>query len=119
MTEPVSKMREPASGDRYRIVRNVTLVGAVVDLVLGVVKLSVGWIAHSQALIADGIHSLSDLSTDLLIVYAAKQSYREADQDHPYGHGRIETVATMVLAGVLIAVGHRNYLRRGAPAVPS
>ena len=105
MSEPVSKMRELASGDRYRIVRDVTLVGAVIDLVLGVVKLSVGWIAHSQALIADGIHSLSDLSTDLLIVYAAKQSYREADQDHPYGHGRIETVATMVLAGVLIAVG--------------
>ena len=50
------------------------------------------------------MHSLSDLSTDLLIVYAAKHSYREADADHPYGHGRIETVATVMLAGALIIV---------------
>ncbi len=105
MIETGAKTRDPVSGDRYRIVRKVTLVGAVVDLGLGVVKLSVGWAAHSQALIADGVHSLSDLSTDLLIIYAAKHSYRDADADHPYGHGRIETVATVVLAFVLIVVG--------------
>lgn len=105
MIESAAKIRESPGADRYRIVRKVTLVGAVVDLALGVVKLSVGWTAHSQALIADGVHSLSDLSTDLLIVYAAKHSHREADADHPYGHGRIETVATMVLAGALVLVG--------------
>lgn len=88
---------------RYREVRKVTLVGAVIDLLLGVVKIMVGVISGSQALIADGIHSLSDLATDFLVIFAAKHSHREADDEHPYGHGRIETVATVIL-GVALAV---------------
>lgn len=75
------------------------------DLTLGVVKLFVGWLAHSQALIADGVHSLSDLATDMLVLIAAKHAHREADADHPYGHGRIETAATVGLGIALIAVG--------------
>lgn len=89
---------------RYRDVRRVTLIGSVVDLVLGVAKILVGWLAHSEALIADGIHSLSDLATDILVLYAAKHSHREADEGHPYGHGRIETVATVGLGVALILV---------------
>ncbi|HFD79823.1 MAG TPA: cation transporter, partial [Gammaproteobacteria bacterium] len=89
---------------RYREVRRVTVVGAVVDLVLGVVKILVGWLSQSQALIADGVHSLSDLATDFIVLYAAKHSHREADEDHPYGHGRIETLATVGLGIGLIAV---------------
>jgi cation diffusion facilitator family transporter len=89
---------------RYREVRKVTLVGAVLDLVLGVVKIQIGVIAGSQALIADGIHSLSDLATDFLVLFAAKHSHREADAEHPYGHGRIETVATVALGVALIIV---------------
>ena len=85
----------------------VTLVGAVVDLLLGVAKVVVGLAAGSQALVADGIHSFSDLATDFLVLFAAKHAHREADVEHPYGHGRIETVATVVLgiALVLVAVG--------------
>ena len=92
---------------RYREVRKVTLVGAVVDLLLGIVKILVGTTANSQALIADGVHSLSDLATDFLVLFAAKHSHREADEEHPYGHGRIETVATVILgvALALVAVG--------------
>ena len=92
---------------RYREVRNVTVVGAVVDLLLGIVKIMVGTAANSQALVADGVHSLSDLATDFLVVFAAKHSHREADEEHPYGHGRIETVATVILgvALVLVAIG--------------
>ncbi len=92
---------------RYREVRKVTVVGGVVDLLLGIVKILVGTVAGSQALIADGVHSLSDLATDFLVVYAAKHSHREADEEHPYGHGRIETVATVILgvALVLVAIG--------------
>ena len=92
---------------RYRDVRTVTLVGAVVDLVLGVLKIVVGSLASSQALVADGIHSLSDLATDFLVLFASKHAHREADDEHPYGHGRIETVATVVLgvALVVVAVG--------------
>jgi cation diffusion facilitator family transporter len=92
---------------RYREVRKVTVVGGIVDLLLGVVKILVGMAASSQALIADGVHSLSDLATDFLVVFAAKHSHREADKEHPYGHGRIETLATVILgvALVLVAIG--------------
>ena len=92
---------------RYREIRKVTVVGGVVDLLLGIVKIMVGKVAGSQALIADGVHSLSDLATDFLVVFAAKHSHREADEEHPYGHGRIETVATVILgvALVLVAIG--------------
>jgi cation diffusion facilitator family transporter len=89
---------------RYSEVRNITLIGAAVDLVLGVAKLVVGTIASSQALIADGVHSLSDLATDFLVIFAAKHAHREADEEHPYGHGRIETVATVILGVALVVV---------------
>lgn len=89
---------------RYHEIRKVTLIGSVVDLVLGVVKIAVGLVAGSQALLADGVHSLSDLATDFLVIFAAKHAHREADEDHPYGHGRIETVATVALGFVLVIV---------------
>lgn len=92
---------------RYREVRKVTVVGGVVDLLLGIVKIVVGMTGNSQALLADGVHSLSDLATDFLVLFAAKHSHREADEEHPYGHGRIETVATVILgvALALVAIG--------------
>jgi len=89
---------------RYREVRKVTLIGSLVDLLLGIAKILVGWLAHSQALVADGIHSLSDLATDVIVLYAAKHSHREADEDHPYGHGRIETLATVGLGVTLVLI---------------
>jgi len=89
---------------RYREVRKVTLIGSAVDLLLGVAKIFFGVAANSQALIADGVHSLSDLGTDFLVLFAAKHSHRAADEEHPYGHGRIETVATVVLGVALTAV---------------
>ena len=90
--------------ERYRQTVVVTLVGSVVDLVLGVTKILVGFTSYSQALVADGIHSLSDLATDVLVLYAAKHAHREADEEHPYGHGRIETAATVALGIALIGV---------------
>jgi cation diffusion facilitator family transporter len=92
---------------RYLQVRRVTLVGSAVDLSLGVIKIVGGWFSHSQALIADGVHSLSDLATDVLVLYAAKHAHAEADEDHPYGHARIETAATVGLgvALMLISIG--------------
>jgi cation diffusion facilitator family transporter len=89
---------------RYAEARKVTLVGSVVDLVLGVGKIIAGYIGSSQALIADGIHSLSDLVTDVLVLFAAKHGSRAADEDHPYGHARIETMMTVALGLALIAV---------------
>ena len=92
---------------RYRDIRLVTVVGGVVDLLLGIAKIVVGLAAGSQALVADGVHSFSDLATDFLVLFAAKHAHREADDEHPYGHGRIETVATVVLGVtlVLVAIG--------------
>lgn len=93
-----------AQQQRYNQVRKVTLIGSLIDFLLGVAKILVGWIAHSQALVADGIHSLSDLATDFIVLYAAKHSHKEADEDHPYGHGRIETLATVGLGIALVFV---------------
>ena len=89
---------------RYREIRFVTLVGSAVDLFLGVIKLVFGVLANSQSLIADGIHSLSDLATDVMVIWAAKHAHREPDEDHPYGHARIETAATVGLGIALIVV---------------
>ena len=89
---------------RYREVRKVTLIGSVVDMLLGIIKVVIGLLAHSQALVADGIHSFSDLFTDFLVLFAAKHAHREADEEHPYGHGRIETVATVALGVALLSV---------------
>ncbi len=103
MHAPVQSARsEPA--ERYQATRRVTLVGLVVNLLLGVGKIAIGVTAHSQSLVADGIHSLSDLATDLMVIFAAKHAHREADREHPYGHGRIETVMTVALGAVLVLV---------------
>ncbi|WP_455207825.1 cation diffusion facilitator family transporter [Kaarinaea lacus] len=93
-----------SSTDRYRETKKVTLVGAAINLVLSVIKILFGYIGQSQSLIADGVHSLSDLISDGLVLLAAKHSHREADEDHPYGHGRIETAVTVALGLMLIVV---------------
>ena len=104
---------------RYQQVRKVTLIGSLVDFLLGVAKIIVGWLAHSQALIADGVHSLSDLATDFLVLYAAKHAHRAADEDHPYGHGRIETLATVglgiALIGVALGIAYDAMRRMNSP----
>ena len=79
----------------------MTLIGGVLDLFLGFVKVLVGYIGNSQALIADGIHSLSDLITDILVLVATKHSAQAADEGHPYGHDRIQTLVSLALAGSL------------------
>ncbi len=92
---------------RYQATRNVTLVGAIVNLALATAQLLGGIFAHSQALIADGLHTLSDLASDFVVLIAAKIADKDADDDHPYGHGRFETVATVILGLALagVAVG--------------
>lgn len=97
-------MHDQSLNIRYEETRKVTLVGSAVDLFLGVIKIATGFLANSQALVADGIHSLSDLGTDIIVLIAAKHANREADENHPYGHGRIETLATVILGISLIAI---------------
>lgn len=90
---------------RYRVSRHSAVVGALVNSVLAVLKILFGWIGQSQSLVADGIHSLSDLLTDALVFFAAHHAKEEPDEEHPYGHGRFETVGTLVLGGILLTVG--------------
>ncbi len=94
-----------SSGERQRETRRVTLVGALVNLVLAVAKILFGWITHSEALVADGVHSLSDLLSDGLVWFASSQAAQGPDLEHPYGHGRFETLATLGLGVLLILVG--------------
>lgn len=90
---------------RYHLSKKVTLVGMFVNTILAAIKMIVGLIGHSPALFADGVHSLSDLLSDVMVLLAAKHANKGADIDHPYGHERIETVATIILAILLIIVG--------------
>lgn len=88
---------------RRQEINRVTIWGVVVNILLAVTKLFGGFFGHSQALIADGIHSLSDLASDAMVLVAAKHAGEDADEDHPYGHGRFETIATVAL-GVLLFI---------------
>ena len=92
---------------RYKETRNVTLIGMVVNIGLSLAQLIGGTFTHSQALIADGVHTLSDLASDVVVLIAAKLASKDADDDHPYGHGRFETIATVILGLALagVAVG--------------
>lgn len=82
-----------------------TWVSVVVNLVLSTVQIVAGVWAKSQSLIADGIHSLSDLVADFVVLFANHHSQKDADEDHPYGHQRFETAASLVLGLLLLAVG--------------
>lgn len=90
---------------RYRATRKVTLVGAIVNVMLAIAQVVGGFAVQSQALIADGFHTLSDLITDFVVLIAAKMASKDPDEDHPYGHERIETVATIILGLALSGVG--------------
>ncbi len=100
-------MNEEKREERARAIRITVLVGGVVNLVLSLVKILAGVLWQSQALVADGVHSLSDLLSDLLVWYAGHQAAQAPDQEHPYGHARYETVATLALGFFLslVAVG--------------
>lgn len=90
---------------RSKASKKVTIVGAIIDLLLAIIKIIAGLVGNSSALIADGIHSFSDLLSDGIVLYAAKHSSEEADEEHPYGHERFETVATLALSIILAIIG--------------
>jgi cation diffusion facilitator family transporter len=93
-----------SSAERRHAVTHTAIVGAAINFLLSVVKITAGVFGHSQALVADGIHSLSDLLSDLLVFLAGRRASQSPDHDHPYGHARYETVGTLVLGLLLIAV---------------
>ncbi len=88
-----------------RSVRNVTLVGMILNILLAGVKFAVGLIGNSQAVLADAFHSLSDLITDVAVLVGVKFWDPPADDDHPYGHKRIESIVTFFIGILLAYVG--------------
>lgn len=91
--------------DRSTAAKKITWLGAYSNLLLAIIKIIAGWFGRSHALVADGFHSLADLLTDALVLMASHYGSRKADIDHPYGHQRIETAATLFLALILILTG--------------
>ena len=90
--------------DRTAKVTLVTLVGSVVNIILTVFKIFAGVLGRSTAMIADGIHSLSDLLSDIVVIVFVKISAKSQDKDHDYGHGKFETFATLIISLMLIIV---------------
>ncbi len=91
------------SVERHAEGRRITWVSVVVNVLLTTMQIVIGWLAHSQALIADAMHTLSDIVADAFVLYANRKGAEAADADHPYGHGRYETAASLVL-GILLAI---------------
>lgn len=83
----------------------ITTVIAIATTFLAIIKLIFGVLGNSHALFADGIHSAADLLIDVMVLIAAHYANKQADYNHPYGHGRIETAATLALAVILILAG--------------
>ncbi len=96
---------EHSAAERASAGSRSTWVSVGVNLVLTVIQIGVGLAAKSQALVADGIHSLSDLVADFVVLFASHHSKKDADEGHPYGHHRFETAASLVLGLLLLAVG--------------
>jgi cation diffusion facilitator family transporter len=91
--------------NREKEIYRVTIAGTVVNVLLTVFKFVAGVLGASAAMIADAVHSLSDLLTDFVVLLFVKLSSRPADSDHPYGHGKYETLATAMVAIALLAAG--------------
>ena len=94
-----------SAAERAAVASRSTWVSVVVNVVLSTVQIVVGIAAKSQGLVADGIHSLSDLVADFVVLFAGHHGQKDADTDHPYGHYRFETAASLALGVILLAVG--------------
>ena len=100
-------MKEELSSSDRRIddICRITWLGAFVNLLLVAVKFAAGIAGLSAAMVADAIHSLSDLATDAIVIIFVKLSNKPADSDHDYGHGKYETFATLIIGTLLAIVG--------------
>jgi cation diffusion facilitator family transporter len=96
---------EPVHPERFAAAKKSTWVSIGINVLLTTLQMVGGFFAHSQALMADGLHSLSDLLSDVLVLFANRHGSRHADADHPYGHARIETAATLILGTFLAVLG--------------
>lgn len=103
--EDESEHAAHSPAERAAAAQRSTWVSVGVNLVLTAVQIVVGVLSRSQGLVADGIHSLSDLVADFVVLVANHFSQKDADEDHPYGHHRYENAASLALGALLLAVG--------------
>ncbi len=96
---------EPAHPVRFAAARKSTWVSIFINLLLTVMQVLAGFFGKSQSLMADGLHSLADLLSDVLVLFANRHGNKRADANHPYGHARIETAASLILGVSLAALG--------------
>ncbi len=99
------RLRSHAVDLREKKIRRITVWGSFLNIVLSLIKMGAGLLVRSASLIADGVHSLSDLGTDLIVLVSAKLSSRPADKTHPYGHQKFETLGAGIMGLFLLAVG--------------
>lgn len=107
---------EFTSEQREKRIQKVTLIGSVVNLLLSVGKIAAGVLGRSAAMITDGIHSLSDLISDIVVLVFVRISSKKVDHDHEYGHGKFETLATLIVSMLLLAVG-AGFLASGVKSI--
>ncbi|MFZ3140780.1 cation diffusion facilitator family transporter [Polaromonas sp.] len=100
-----SEDTEHSPAQRAAAASRSTWVSVGVNILLTVGQIGAGILSRSQGLIADGIHSLSDLVADFVVLFAGYHSKKDADEDHPYGHQRFETAASLALGVILLVVG--------------
>ncbi len=97
---------ENVTGDDFQKIANrVSIITIIANVVLSIVKLLAGIIAHSNAMISDAIHSASDVFSTIIVIIGIKLASKKADKEHPYGHERMECVAAIILAMILFVTG--------------
>ena len=95
----------PTSQERSKVIKQISATSIAVNIILAVFKLLAGVIGHSAAMLSDAVHSFSDVFSTFIVLIGAKVSGKPADEGHPYGHERFESVAAIILAVVLAATG--------------
>ncbi|WP_329903166.1 cation diffusion facilitator family transporter [Porphyromonas pogonae] len=107
-------MRSIFYTEREKKIFQATLVGSAVNAVLMVLKFIAGIIGHSSAMIADAINSLSDFITDIITLIFVKLSSKPCDENHKYGHGKYETLASAIIAIAMIIIGTMMFMENAA-----
>ena len=105
MNENLTVFEQIDPNVKKQVAKRSTLVSVIVNISLATVQIIVGFISHSSALIADGVHSLTDLISDFVVLFANHHSSKSADEDHNYGHQRFENAASLFLGLSLLGVG--------------
>ncbi len=101
---------EISSEDRYQAIKQASVIGIIANTILGAVKIVIGFLFSSLSLVSDGVDSATDVITSAISLIAAKITKTPPDMEHPYGHGRAETVATKMLSFVIFFVGAQLFV---------